>query len=481
MDTRGVKRSRTEGENAEQPMAAQAGQSTPGGPGSSVVANILKNPHSNEVVFKFHKSIKIYTGGYQFKGFQANQFFQTGTRGLPTHIGAADRLLITPLAMIDPNNLHWFLSPAEFAALPKWCRMVSSHVKVTPDGYKLPFQTNEANASFANSQTIVYIQTAIGLEEHYLLFNGQYTSAASDLTLVTGLVSTGTAPNIDLEGIDISQIIYGSTQESQPLGCNIGIQRHLNNYMVIVSTPDNNAGYSPNLIDNSLVQNINDCKGSPVCEIENHYENGLLKLGGANSEVYNALASGVILPLGNKSNNAHGVNQVSSLTAGSAPIQTRTAGISNSVQEGFFGYNFPIEKNVFFTRQYNQMTDSKLPVCGYFGVQPVQSNAVLAATPTFSNVSAIWTIQTECDIVCEANQFKDGYSGRKYMNSWTPFFMTNTGILNDQTIKANEPYLRADARPIYNQNIYADTYNAANQLKDNPNIIENNVQMFHKY
>lgn len=461
-------------EGGSEPNAPQAGGSIAGGTGSSVVGNIIKNPHSNDVVMKFHKRFLIYNGGFQYTTQGENFLGATGTARMRKWLVPSVNLLTSPLTIINPNVLAWFLSPIQFMQLPDFSRMESSNVKCTPMGYRLPFQTNEAAATFANSQTIVFIQTAVGLERLYNLFEGTYTIDQADLTKPTGIALDGGEP----VGVDYTEILYGAG--SDDVGCNVGIPRHLNKYAVFIIPPDDS--YSLNLTDNTMIQNVNDCKGTPVIDLENEYVNGLLKAR-SNSATYASSQITYILPLGNKDTNFKGRRF---LAAGTNNLKQQTNITEPVDAQQYFLYDNPIEKNFCMTRQQQHTTGAEIPVMAYIGTMPLQSNAVLASNAAFANVAVIWEIETHATVVIENFNYQGPRELRKYLNSWTP----NNAVQIPLNVNMDNPQMYMDTRPVYEDSVYRDMpitpptndLESLTNLKNLESVDTNNrVDIYRKY
>lgn len=374
----------------------QAGGSLPGGTGSQVVATILHNPSMKHPTIKYRKTFQIYTAGLQFEKFAT----ATLAEGIP-RLGQVFSLTeasgyVTPLAILNPDMMALFVSPAEYNAMPLWTYARNCKIKVTPLGYRLPFATNEATSTYANSQTIVQVATTVGLNTQVNLVESGYILDQQDLTNVGNLTGVGFSNRLET--------LYGGSGNAQ-IGCCMGIPRYWNNYTTIISDDFNQSASgnhnNPMLINKINIQNINDCKGTPLINYSYDYKNGLLKW---DRNAFQRMVMREGAPAAWKSINFGFENtlQIMNRDTGSGAGNVDLALVA---QRRLFGqlitpeYEMRVEKSHWLTRQYGQNLTADRPPLVHFGVLPVQSNAAMADKATFANVCVIWQIETELE--CE--------------------------------------------------------------------------------
>nr|QVW56847.1 MAG: VP1 [Tarsiger cyanurus ambidensovirus] len=400
--------------------APQAGSSLPGGTGSDVMATIIKNPVQKPTTMCFQKSFQVYTAGFQFRPFTDG--FLPGLLSPMTKDNV--QLMTTPLAVINPNNIKWYLTPVEWDQLPAWTVAKSCSFKVTPLGYRLPFATNEASSSFANSQTLVQIGHSIGINNRMNMAEGAYTADPADLTLPTAM-ATPTDLDLMLYGLDGS------------IGCNVGIPRHLNNYTVTI-LPLGEA--TPNLLQMYSIQNVNDCKGTPIINYSYDFKMGLLKkapqsgtVTAGNLQQY-AMESACKLPM--HMNNQYYFSRTQDGATTRANVNYFGTYGTVAALNNQFTKNAPIEKAPMMGRQMTSVNNTEHPSLIHFGVLPVQSNAALSPTPVFANVVVQW--QVECELTVEiSNPMVAPNLYAPYLN----FFDPNENRVNIAYFNPNVPAL----------------------------------------
>lgn len=389
-------------EDTDMPISAepQAGGSIPGGTGSSTSPVCVKNPHTGTTKLEYEKTFQIYTAGFQFAR-EGQDLVTTPSTAIGRFI-PDKRFLVTPLAAIDPSALSLYMSSAEYKSLPPWSYATHCEIKCTPLGYRLPFATNESASTFANSQTLVQVAHGVGLNNQVNLFTTSYVSDAADLTKVSGQ---------NMTTFDSTDVIYGSNAS---VGANCGIPRHWNFYTVLME-PAKNDSSSLNLLDMVSVCNINDIKGVPLVNFVHDFKNGVLKIGdddqgGLGGNAITANGTGPIF-----------TSRPWDSSSGLAIRQIKAGPNGGSVAGQMqMDYGTRIEKCNWFQRQQAQSMTPDEPPLIHIGVMPVQSNAALAATPTFANVVAQWMIQTRL-IVHFHHNFISPAINLPYLQSWDPW------------------------------------------------------------
>lgn len=428
------KRARTDGSNeisttSGMATGSQAGSSMPGGTGASVSSVIIHNPSDiGHNSMRFKKTFQLYTGGFRFlKTDVSGQQTASGFRLVESPFASPSLGLCTPLACMIPDILAWYMSPAQFSALPPWTYAKTCRIKITPLGYRLPFATNEANSTYANSQTLVQICYSVGLNTKWNMIAAGYQVADSDLTTPTGY-DTNIAYNELLYGTDTAD-----PQSEGALGASLGVPKHLNLYTTIV--PGKNTYEDVPLIDHMCVQNINDCKGIPIINFEYTFKNGLLKLPSTNFVQRQRIRDGFEIP--------------QAIGEGNPPLVSNTGNDDSNRMTGTYAPNsingnqlnvdnsqkILIEKAPFFNRQLGQSNQPDRPPTVHFGCMPVVSNAALATKPSYSDAAVQWMVETE--LLCETNYaYADTINQTAFLSSYDPNIYTTftqmQTILNSQ-------------------------------------------------
>jgi len=381
-------------------MNPQPGSSLPGGTGASVVPVSIGSRRGPDNLTTFTKKWQIYTGGFQFT--TASAASTTGFADVAASFPATPnpaRILMTPFAVIDPNQLPWFLSQAEYGSLAPWAKALSCRIKVVPLGYRLPFATNEASSTFANSQTLVQIASSIGLNHKTNGVTGGFSTDASDLTKPTGRVQD--FPNGHA-------FWYGGTTAFQ-IGANVGIPRHLNWYWSMIWSPPGPSANStinetPHLLQHMDIINVNDCKGTPLINYSYDYKQGWLKIPqSATNHFFGGIpvrVQDVGFGINSGSRRIEGTGAAATEITQSAIGNTHTYLDHSSAETYDFNqsYDLPVEKVEWFKSNLNDNDVPMAPPHVNIACMPVQSNAPLSATPTFAQAVVQWEITCEMDV-----------------------------------------------------------------------------------
>lgn len=411
----------------------QTGGSTPGGTGSSVVATIITNPDLKNLRHSFRKTFQVYTGGLQFSRLTKD--------ALPTALKAVfqDGISIfqTPLAVVDPNVLPFFMDRAQWSQLPPWTFAKTARIKVIPVGIRLPFGTNDPASTYANSQTLVQCVYGMGINKQHNCIVGPLEFDTTDSTKAVSI-------NDDF---DFESMLYG---KDGSIGCCMGVPRHLNNYLSLVI--GNQTNYSPNGLSIYNVQNVLDCKGCPLLQLKYDYKFGLLYYPNTNTGVIqrSVLASeipGGCQPRAFGTISGDGTYQ----QAGEKIYSSWTSTVAQGANLLSIDFNSPVEKSAYMTSQIDQpLTPDAPPVCA-FGAMPVQSNPVNASAPTFSPACIIWQIETELDIEVITNFLNSGIQktwighfdpiwGRNELSSTSVATTQSTAYISGRAVKDNQVY-----------------------------------------
>lgn len=415
-------------------QADQAGQSLPGGTGSDVMATIVHNPSSKPTTVTFRKNFQIYTGGFQFDGFPV-QDFKIGSQTLDKFVRPNDLIVLcTPLAALSPDCLGLFLSRAQFNELPAWSYAKSCTIKVTPLGYRLPFQTNEAQASFANSQTLVQICYGTGLNRMLTTVEGGYTTNSTDLTQVESIN----------DSFDWESALYGS---GNILGCNIGIPRHWNNYTSFIYPAPSQTNGTPNLIDMICIQNVNDCKGTPIINYKYDYKNGILKTGyGQHQEI--KLDGNPYATLSGENKDPRRFDRSGSDFLSNQLDPQLTYPINSNNDTVINNYVNRVEKAHWIQRNIYNHQSTDTPPMVHFGCMPVQSNAVLANDTTFANAVIQWQIETTMNIEYHYN-YVTPQLNLAYNRSWDPIITNVDTTDNSRNVERFYGYAHVELMDKY--------------------------------
>lgn len=415
---------------ANQPYAT-----TPDGGGDAQVTppipQTIRTARTNPTSRTFTKSFQLYTCGYQFKVMNSNAnatlnaSFKDKIELISEPQKAATlKLLNTPYAVLDPNFLPLYMTHREFDDLPVNSYASECRIKVTPLGYRLPFQTNSQVVTYANSVQMIQIGYNVGANMDLNGFVSSYKATAPDYTKVT-----------ELDDITFSgHTLYGDDYSNDPpdLGACIGIPRHLNVYWSPIIPPTSKTYSSPLLTKLYTIQNLLDVEGTTIIDYTHTFKMGVLKFpqSGINSLKVNDIPEGA-RTLGWWFRNSN--KKADSTDTSTPPITTKFA--SRGMKDGLinqgngrFAYDAIIEKASGLQRNMGHFQEPDDVPFISFGVLPVQTNPALAASATFANVSVIWKIETE--IVVNSNlDYPFASNDVAWIQSWDP----NWGLAAEDT------------------------------------------------
>nr|QTE03804.1 MAG: putative VP1 protein [Phoenicurus auroreus parvoviridae sp.] len=407
----------------------QAGGGVPGGTGSSQVPITITERSNRTSTGIFRKNFQIYSAGYQFS--KMNNTFIKGPPDWSEVLDATtSTILTTPLSVIDPNALPWYMTQTEWNNLPTGSTALDCTIKVTPVGYRLPFATNDTQSGYANSQTLVQVLDAVGLNTALNAIITGYTSEDTDFSKVTNQA----AVNFDV----LVRMLYGGATD---IGCNTGIARH-NNFYFVSATPTGNC--TPNLMEYINIHNINDVKGTPLINYSYKFKEGLLKA--PSTTQFKQVRTGAGIWEG-KNPQLWG-SRIGGSTDGadtSARLLQLTG--ARSISDITFQYQNLIEKCAYMSRYATQIHSPEYVPLVCFGVLPVQANPALATLASFANVVAQWDVETTLRVQYDFN-FLSPNIDTYYLHLYDPIFGDND--LGTQT--TSHPYLL-----IANRRYYAST------------------------
>lgn len=400
------------------PSGGQPGSSLPGGTGASVASVIIHNPNDTTTIpLRFKKTFQLYTGGYQFLKANVGQIASsTGFRLDRSPFPNLTTGYVTPLACLPPDIMALYMTPAQFENIPSWTFAKTCRIKITPLGYRMPFATNEADSTYANSQTLVQIAYSVGLNTKWNCITAGYTAAEADLTLPTGY-------DTNFDWADMMYDTAGEGEEPTNIGAIMGVPKLLNYYTTLV--PGKLTNESIPLIDHIMIQNVNDCKGCPIINYEYTFKNGLLKLPPAVFAQRRGQQTGWSIPQAIGENPPPLLNGQESYT-NNLPSQT----VESLNGTNYNQYDWLIEKAPLLNRQLGQSNQPDRPPLVHFGCMPVQANAALAATPVYSNVVIQWMVETE--LICETNfRYADSENAMAYLGSYDPNVFSTPAIMDE--------------------------------------------------
>ena len=433
--------------------APQAGSSLPGGPGSSVVATIIRNPRITKLQQTFYKKFQIYTGGFKYELMKNSELMGSPSDRHAVLLGPDNKSLITSIACMTPDCLALFMTPVEYGNLPKWSYATQARIKVTPLGYRLPFATNEASSGYANSQTIVQIASGVGLNTQMPCMEGAYNIVESDPTDVASVETLYTYEKY-------VTALYGNVQATGIEGASgacLGLPVPWNNYTILPNLTEGSSGSNHNLpmLTNFLnIQNINDCKGFPVINYSYSTKNGLLKWDPlAFQRKIIARTSGTDWhAIDNGFNSSIAVRNSDKALAGTKPTTKQEFEFVEQPMQNLLEptYDMRLEKSHWMVRNDGQNLTADRPPLLHFGVLPLQSNPALATTPKWSSVAAIWEVECELDVTMN-NDFVN--AGNYFLNN-AAFDPVRKAVYNFQWQTQSPTLYVANKFPIRSQDEY---------------------------
>lgn len=407
--------------------------------------NVIGAGHNPAQSLKFTKKFQIYSGAFQFHNRDVNadwksQYVEPSTD--PTKVTE----LSTPLCTIDPNQLMWFLSEQEYKNLPLYSFAKSCKIRITPLGYRLPFETNSSSAGFANSQVIVQCCKAIGLNHKFEGYTSGYSSDATDPTKPTGNLNT-----LSLRGT-----LYGQSSVITNIGCNVGIPRHINWYYNIWNlgriyddSTTGTYGGTPNLLKAMEIMNVNDVRGQPIIDFTYKYKCAPLRMGiSSTTETYMYQAGGsrrTTFKAWKPHQTISNEKDVSNVVIDGQPIE----GGSEAVWQP--EYTTIVEKAAFLVVDptHGRQSDVTPPLV-HFGCMPIQSNPPLISPATFASGAIQWEVHTEMDI-----EFLTDSPYPHLMGPWQiqydPVTMRGLRGENDQALHSNTSKAFNRGRHIYSR------------------------------
>ena len=346
------------------------------------IGGIYKMPLQNtQAHVTYKKSFMLQSESLKWR--RGDHYNEAGNAiGSGDWISTTTDTMNTGYCTMDPNYPAWYMSEAEFNLLPAGSYAKGMRVRITPKGFRMPFATGDNGTNFANSDTLVQISWGVGAEYHCPAFISHVT-AGTDFVSITGTTFIG--------NVDLAQRLYNLSGGQEDVAACYNIPRHLNHYasFLLPVHQDLNIGQY------FAVGDANDLKNKPIIEYKYELKNGMLKLPN------NWLPNLVKNPSGAYSGVVSGMNIPGTYT------QQVNAGTVDAISPLFnatpasltIDYYSPLEKSPVLANQVTNEQSAQCPPWIYFGGLSVQSNPVLAATPSFSSCVHTWCVETELDIV----------------------------------------------------------------------------------
>lgn len=345
-----------------------AGVAEPGGTGISRLL-IGGNNGVNKGSHTFKRSFEVNTINY------ANAFVSTTT--LPeTHRMGNSYALLTPLGVINPNNIQLYSNMEEWEQLPQSTWAKRCKISVTPLSYRTSFETASTNVGAANSQMPVNIQYAVGLNKYMV---------------------HGCAPFVT------SNMVPSNTQALTSAQDNELWNKFTNGIRTLQSPAIMSYAYFPSgsgtLFSQDLSkyvtkENLITAKGHKVIDYEYNFKVAPLKQIKSPYGLYNSTY--------NKFPLAQQTDPLFMSSGTSAPNPPGYLATTGQPEVAFTYFN-GIEKAQYMTMESeNTHTSDAVPFI-YIGGQAVLSSMPGATTATFSNVYIQWKIDVELDVEWNIN------------------------------------------------------------------------------
>ena len=288
----------------------------------------------------------------------------------------------TSLQVIDPNVFPLYMTNSEYANLPVGSYAIRSKIRLTPIGYRLPFPTGDDKSTYANSQTLIQVGHAIGLENMMPVTLASYTSTEADP------VHIATQIPCDYPS-EAATKLFGLNGANTDIGGSYGIPRHINAYAVI-GLPGNK---DIMLNQYMAVENANDVRGQTITDYSYEFKNGMIKP--PRNWTSNFLAGaagsngGAFVDLGFKGQPKRRMQTLAS---------TNIYDIPNFISPTNYGYYNNIEKSPCFQVLVGNEQSPKYPSRIYFGGMAVQSNPVTSPNPSFVSCVHTYKLETELEV-----------------------------------------------------------------------------------
>lgn len=356
-------------------------------------------PQTTSARVTFRKTHMIQSESFKWLRFSDDEWkYNPGDSGVCRASNGWN--VATSLQVIDPNCFANYMTDAEYTNLPIGSYATKCRIRLTPIGYRLPFPTGDDKSTYANSQTLIQVAHAVGLENMMPMTVASYTATESDPVTI----ATKSSNNLPSE---LKNKFYGIGSGNTDIVSCYGVPRHINAY-AIIGLPGN----KDVLLDQYMaVENANDVRGQTITDYTYEFKNGMIKLPTNWCSNFLAGASGnrggAFVDLGFKGQPIRRMQTLSATNVSNPSI------FSNSDD---VGYDYNIEKAPAFQVQVGNEQSPKYPARIYFGGMAVQSNPVSSGTPTFVSCVHTYKIETELEVfvpftplTCDAQYFPLSY------------------------------------------------------------------------
>lgn len=162
-----------------------AGAAGIGGSASSGAVGNRANSISSAGYIKIPRSLPMKPAIFQFRNTYVFYCYAYAT----TNIDANSNLsqVTTPLAYIPVDYIPFYISAAEWGELPRNSKAVSLECNVRCLGTRTAFDTGQTVSGVGTTEYVGIGCTAIGLNRKLNMFNGSYSSAATNSMLPTAV------------------------------------------------------------------------------------------------------------------------------------------------------------------------------------------------------------------------------------------------------------------------------------------------------
>lgn len=344
------------------------GAAEPGGTGVNRIL-IGGNNGVDKSGHTFNRRIEVNTVNY------ANKYIPTVTMPEQHRIGSTYALL-TSLAVINPNNLQYYMNEEEWLELPSTTWAKKCRITCTPLSYRTSFETASTAVGVANSQMPVNIEYAVGI-------NKDIVHGMAPL-VTTGMVPTNTqALSESDDNILWNPFINGVRTNQSPA---------LRSYAYFPS--NSNVVCSVDLSKYVTKENLITAKGHSVVEYEYNFKVSPLKSIRSPYGMYNGTYNK--FPLMQQ-------NEPLFMGDGTSIPDPQGWSSTNSASNVNFKFTNGIEKAQFMTMEAeNTHVSDAMPMI-YIGGQAVLASMPTVADPKFSDVYIQWAVDFTLEVEWNIN------------------------------------------------------------------------------
>lgn len=339
------------------------------------------------------------------------------------------KALVVPVGCIDPNQLQWYLSRAEFDNLPHYTIAESCRISCRPLGYRIPFATNQSVTENANSSaTLVQVNYGVGINHK---FDG------SIVNIKVGSDDPAKPTNVSRTAQELEKMLYNSASCAI-----IGEHPTIHNYYAINKHVNlsSDKGY-PYLMKAVTVINIADVRGSEVVNFEHKFN---------------------CAPLKSCKSIIHGTKYFAPGRANDYPISgvradaTESAGHVFLDLEPYFkecAYEDQIEKHNFLSWRADGGYSSIMPPYVNIGNFALRSDSPLTGKQTYLPVTVQWEVSTELSVTM-LHEFPYSHIAHPHPQRFNIFCASaNHKFSNDTTCHYNMAGSVYLEKPFDNENV----------------------------